>query len=81
MAIRCQRIRLVTDAMELDLHLESEDERRFVSDKFTEWGYQVISVRGGDVASPRLITVMVGGRDEDGIIDKMCNEPEFDVKC
>jgi hypothetical protein len=81
MLIRCQKIRLGTEAMELDLHVGTNDDRRFVSDKFTEWGYKVIAVREIRVGAPNLITVSVGGRDEQGIIDRMCNEPEFDVKC
>lgn len=81
MPVRCQKIRLATDAMELDLCLRSQADHQFVTDKFTEWGYQVIAVREGGVASSNLITVTVGGHDDEGIIEKMCNQPEFDVKC
>jgi len=81
MSIRCQRIRPVANAMELDLRLESEDDRRFVTDKFTKWGYKVIAVRDAGSGIPQGITVLVEGSDDQGIIDKMCNQPEFDVKC
>jgi hypothetical protein len=81
MSIRCQKIRLAAETMELDLYLDSADDHQFVNDKMREWGYQVIAVRGGGVAIPNLITVTVGGRDDEGIIDRMCNQPEFDVKC
>jgi hypothetical protein len=81
MPVRCQKLRLAADAMELDLHLGSQAEHRFVTDKFAEWGYQVLAVREGGATSPNLITVTVSGHDDDGIIEKMCNQPEFDVKC
>jgi hypothetical protein len=81
MSIRCQKIRVATDAMELDLYLDSADDHRFITDKIREWGYQVVGVRGGGVATPNLLTVTVSGRDDEGIIDKMCSQPEFDVKC
>jgi len=67
--------------MELDLRLDSEEDRRFVTDKFTNWGYKVLAVRDAGIAIPQGITVLVEGSDDQGIIDKMCNEPEFDVKC
>jgi len=81
MSIRCQTIRPVANAMELDLRLDSEEDRRFVTDKFTNWGYKVLAVRDAGIAIPQGITVLVEGSDDQGIIDKMCNEPEFDVKC
>jgi hypothetical protein len=81
MSIRCQTIRPVANAMELDLRLDTEEDRRFVTDKFTKWGYKVIAVRDAGIAIPQGITVLVEGSDDQGIIDKMCNEPEFDVKC
>ena len=67
--------------MELDLHLDSANDRHFVVDKFTEWGYEIIGVRDGAAGMPNMITILLGGNDEQGIIDKMCNQPEFDVKC
>jgi hypothetical protein len=79
MPIRCQTIRPADNAMELDLRLETEDDQRFVTDKFANWGYKVIAVR--EAGFPRGITVRVEGRDDQGIIDRMCNQPEFDVKC
>ena len=81
MPIRCQTIRPVPNAMELDLRLDTEEDRRLVTDKFTKWGYKVIEVRDAGIALPQEITVLVEGSDDQGIIDKMCNEPEFDVKC
>jgi hypothetical protein len=81
MSIRCQTIRPVANAMELDLRLDSEEDRRFVTDKFTNWGYKVLAVRDAGITIPQGITVLVEGSDDQGIIDKMCNEPEFDVKC
>jgi hypothetical protein len=81
MSIRCQTIRPVANAMELDLRLDTEEDRRFVTDKFTKWGYKVIAVRDAGDLIPQGITVLVEGSDDQGIIDKMCNEPEFDVKC
>jgi hypothetical protein len=79
MPIRCQTIRPADNAMELDLRLETEDDKRFVTDKFANWGYKVIAVHEADF--PRGITVLVEGSDDQGISDKMCNQPEFDVKC
>ena len=67
--------------MELDLHLDAMNDRRFVVDKFTEWGYEIMDVRDGAIGVPNTVTVLVGGNDDQGIIDKMCNQPEFDVKC
>jgi|GEM_PF-4216216 hypothetical protein len=79
MPIRCQTIRPADNAMELDLRLESDDDQRFVTDKFANWGYKVIAIH--EAGFPRGITVLVEGSDDQGIIDKMCNQPEFDVKC
>jgi hypothetical protein len=79
--IRCQTIRSAANLMELDLRLDTEADRRFVTDKFAKWGYKVIAVRDADVAIPQGITVLVESSDDQGIIDKMCHEPEFDVKC
>jgi hypothetical protein len=79
MPIRCQEIRLAANAMELDLRLDTEEDRRFVTDKFANWGYKVIAVQ--EAGLPQGITVLVEGTDDEGIIDKMCNQPEFDVKC
>ena len=81
MSIRCQRIRLGIQEMELDLQLGNKDDRRFVTDTFTQWGYKVIAVRDTAVGIPNAITVSLGGTDDQGIIDKMCNQPDFDVKC
>ena len=81
MSIRCQTIRPADNAMELELRLETVDDRQFVTDRFTKWGYKVIEVRDAGSATPQGITVLVEGSDDQGIIDKMCNEPEFDVKC
>ncbi len=67
--------------MELDFRLDSDEDRRLVTDKFTKWGYKVIEVRDAGVSLPQGITVLVEGSDDQGIIDRMCNEPEFDVKC
>jgi hypothetical protein len=65
--------------MELDLRLGAEEDRRFVTDKFANWGYKVIAVQ--EAGFPQGITVLVEGTDDEGIIDRMCNQPEFDVKC
>ena len=81
MSIRCQTIRPADNAMELEFRLDGEEDRRFVTDKFTTWGYKVIAVRDAGSAIPQGITVLVEGSDDQGIIEKMCNEPEFDVKC
>jgi hypothetical protein len=65
--------------MELELRLDTEDDRRFVTDKFANWGYKVIAVQ--EAGFSRGINVVVEGTDDVGIIDKMCNQAEFDVKC
>jgi hypothetical protein len=79
MSIRCQKIRPAANVLELDLRLDTEDDRRFVTDKLANWGYTVIAVQDADF--PRGITVLIEGSDDQGIIDKMCSQPEFDVKC
>jgi hypothetical protein len=81
MPTRWHRIRLVVKAMELDLHLDSNADRQFVADTFTEWGYNLIAVRDAGVGMPNVITVVVSGEDEQSIIDTMCNDLAFDVKC
>jgi hypothetical protein len=81
MSIRCQKIRLLVNDMELDLHLDATSDRHFAVDKFKEWGYEVVAVRDGAIGIPNVVTISVGGNDDQGIIDKMCNQPEFDVKC
>jgi hypothetical protein len=81
MLIRCQNITSSTEAMEIELRVHSEEIRQFVTDRYTEWGYSVVSVRDAPVGMSKGIIVRVTGNDRDGIIDRMCNNPDFDVKC
>ncbi|HEV8066751.1 MAG TPA: hypothetical protein VGP76_03375 [Planctomycetaceae bacterium] len=81
MPIRCHSIKLLVKAMEIELHLDTGNDRQLVEDRFIEWGYSVVSFKGSPAGIPWLITVLVTGSDRQGIIDKMCNDPEFDVKC
>jgi hypothetical protein len=81
MLIRCEKITNTTEAMEIELRVHSEENRQFVTDRYTEWGYSVVSVGDGPEGIPQGIIVRVSGNDRDGIIDRMCNSPDFDVKC
>jgi hypothetical protein len=81
MLIRCEKITSTTEAMEIELRVQSEESRQFVTDRYTEWGYSVVSVGDAPVGIPKGIIVRVSGNDRDGIIDRMCNSPDFDVKC
>jgi len=81
MLIRCQKITGATEAMEIELRVHSEETRRFVTDRYTQWGYNVVSVTDAPVGMAKGIIVLVSGNDRDGIIDRMCDDPDFDVKC
>ena len=81
MLIRCDKITSTTEAMDIELRVHSEENRQFVTDRYTEWGYMVVSVRDTPTGMPIGIIVRVTGNDQDGIIDKMCDDPDFDVKC
>jgi hypothetical protein len=81
MLIRCEKITSTTEAMEIELRVHSDENRQFVTDRYAEWGYSVVSVGDAPVGIPKGIIVRVSGNDRDGIIDRMCNSPDFDVKC
>jgi hypothetical protein len=81
MLIRCQSITDSAEAMEIELSAHSQEDRQFVTDRYTQWGYRVVAVRDTPLGMPAGILVLVNGDDRDGIIDKMCEDPQFDVKC
>jgi hypothetical protein len=81
MLIRCEKITSTTEAMEIELRVHSDENRQFVTDRYTEWGYSVVSVGDAPVGTRNGIIVRVSGNDRAGIIDRMCNNPDFDVKC
>ena len=81
MLICCQKIRGAADTMLIELRIDTEEKRQLVSQRFTEWGYRVISLIEAPAGERRGIFVRVTGNDREGIIDRMCNDPAFDVKC
>ena len=81
MPIHCHNIRLATEAMQIELHIDSKEKRQFVTQRYAEWGYRVLSLVDGPAGEPRGIFVLVFGNDWGGIIDRMCHDPAFVVKC
>ncbi len=81
MLIRCQKITGATNAMEIELRIQSEECRQLVVDRYREWGYPVVSITDAPVGESSGIIVLVRGNDRNDIIDRMCNDPDFDVKC
>jgi hypothetical protein len=66
MPIGSQNIRRAGEAMQIELRIDSEEIRQFVAQRYTEWGYRVLSLIDAPPGEPRGSSLSSSGMTGSG---------------